>query len=396
MRSIVLTALLVFAAPAWAAQTDGGSYQMVLGDCRGCHGKNLAGGITLETPFGRLVTPNITPDKETGIGNYTGEDFRQAMKNGIAPSNKLLYPAMPYPSYARMSDADVAALWSYLKTIKPVKHRVEVNQLKFPFSLRFLMRGWNLFFFRPAPYADDPAKTAAWNRGAYLVGGPAHCGACHTPKNFFGADKDVALTGALLEGWFAPDLTANRDTGLGSWSKEEIVGYLQTGGNAHSIASGPMAEAVENSTSQMTSDDLNAIAFYLKDLPASAGHGANGGMDESLEAQVAAGRALYDINCAACHSRDGKGSKLFPPLSDNANIRQEQPDTIVRIVLAGSKAAATHFAPTGASMPSLGWKLSDEQVADILSYVRNNWGNRAPAVSPSSVGQIRSALHSAS
>jgi mono/diheme cytochrome c family protein len=375
MRSIVLTALLVFAAPAWAAQTDGGSYQMVLGDCRGCHGKNLAGGITLETPFGRLVTPNITPDKETGIGNYTGEDFRQAMKNGIAPSNKLLYPAMPYPSYARMSDADVAALWSYLKTIKPVKHRVEVNQLKFPFSLRFLMRGWNLFFFRPAPYADDPAKTAAWNRGAYLVGGPA---------------------GALLEGWFAPDLTANRDTGLGSWSKEEIVGYLQTGGNAHSIASGPMAEAVENSTSQMTSNDLNAIAFYLKDLPASAGHGANGGMDESLEAQVAAGRALYDINCAACHSRDGKGSKLFPPLSDNANIRQEQPDTIVRIVLAGSKAAATHFAPTGASMPSLGWKLSDEQVADILSSVRNNWGNRAPAVSPSSVGQIRSALHSAS
>jgi len=393
MRRIVLAALLAFATPAWPANIQAGKYQMVLGDCQGCHGKNLAGGITLTTPFGRLVTPNITPDKDTGIGNYTAEDFRQAMKSGIAPANRLLYPAMPYPYYARMSDGDVAALWGYIKTLKPVRNSVTVNQLKFPFNLRLLMRGWNLLFFRPAPFADNPAKSAAWNRGAYLVGGPAHCGACHTPKNLFGADKSNALTGALLQGWFDPDLTGDRDAGLGSWSQTDIVDYLQTGRNAHSIASGPMAEAVENSTSQMTEADVKAIAVYLKDLPASGG---NGGGAVGVEAQMVAGRTLYEVNCTACHGRDGKGNALFPPLAGNANVRQERPDTVARMVLAGGKGAATPKAPTGPAMPSLAWKLSDQQTADILTYVRNNWGNTAPAVSAETVGRIRSELRSGS
>jgi mono/diheme cytochrome c family protein len=389
----IAAATLAFAAPAFAADVEAGKYQVVLGDCRGCHGKDLSGGVSLMTPFGKLVTPNITPDKETGIGNYSAEDFRQAMKAGIAPINKLLYPAMPYPSYARMPDRDIAALWDYLKTVKPVKKAVQVNQLRFPFNLRFMMRGWNILFFSPAPYADTAGKSAAWNRGAYLVNGPGHCSACHTPKNMFGADKGAALTGAALQGWYAPDLTGDAQAGLGAWSAQDIVEYLGTGRNAHSIASGPMAEAVENSTTQMTASDLNAVAVYLKDLPPSRG---NGGGATGVEAQLRSGRSLYDINCAACHGRDGKGSVLFPALAGNANVRQVRADTVVRMVLAGSQAVATPKAPTGPSMPSLGWKLSDGQAADILTYVRNNWGNRAPAVSAETVGRIRTELHSGS
>ena len=392
MKILLAAAFAALSTSAFAAN-EADKYQTVLGDCEGCHGKNLAGGVALTTPFGKLVTPNITPDRDTGIGNYSAEDFRQAMRNGIAPGGKLLYPAMPYPSYARMSDADIAALWAYMRTVKPVKNSVNVNQLNFPFNLRFAMRGWNMLFFAPAPYANNPAKSVAWNRGAYLVSGAGHCGACHTPKNPFGADKGAALTGAALQGWFAPDLTSDQGAGLGSWSGADIVEYLQTGRNAHAQASGPMGEAVENSTSKMNDADLKAIAVYLKDLPASRG---NGGGATGIEAQMKSGAVLYDVSCAACHDRNGKGSLIFPPLAGNPAVRQVRADSIVRTVLAGGKGAATAKAPTGPAMPSFAWRLNDGQVADILTYVRNNWGNRAPAVSPETVGRIRSALHSGS
>jgi mono/diheme cytochrome c family protein len=375
--------------PALAADPEAGRYQSVLGDCEGCHGKNLAGGLVLETPFGRMVAPNITPDKETGIGNYTRQEFSLAMRRGVAPGGRRLYPAMPYPYYAHMNGRNIVALWDYLQTVKPVKNKVDVNQLRFPFNMRILMRGWNKLFFHPTP-AVQAGKGDEWNRGAYLVNGPGHCGACHAPKNMFGADKRV-LTGASLQGWFAPDLTSENNAGLGSWSAADIVEYLRTGRNAHSLASGPMAEAVENSTSRMHDADLNAIAVYLKDLPPSRG---NGGGSTGIEAQMKAGAVAYDISCAACHGRDGKGSVLFPPLAGNAAVRQVRAETVVRTVLAGGKAAATRGAPTGPSMPSLGWRLSDDQVANILTYVRNNWGNQAPAVSPETVGRIRSELHS--
>jgi len=383
----------MFAALATSAFADeAGKYQAVLGDCAGCHGKDLSGGVTLMTPFGKLVAPNITQDKDTGIGNYTADDFRAAMKEGRAPNGKRLYPAMPYPYYAKMSDGDVASLWSYLKTVKPVRKDVDVNQLHFPFNLRVMMAGWDMMFFDSKPQADDPAKNPVWNRGAYLVNGPAHCGACHSPKNAFGADKGP-MTGTVLQGWYGPDLTSDRDAGLGRWTTADIAAYLKTGRNAHSMASGPMAEAVENSTSQMNDADLNAIAIYLKDLPASRG---NGGPATGVEAQMRAGRDGYEINCAACHGRDGKGSSLFPPLAGNANVLQVRDNTIVRVVLAGTRGAATVGAPTAPAMPSLGWKLSNNQVADILTYVRNNWGNSAPAVSGETVERIRGELHSGS
>lgn len=384
---LLAASLATFAGSASAAPMGAGAYQSVLGDCEGCHGKNLAGGVVLMTPFGKLVTPNITPDKPTGIGNYTAEDFRRAMKEGVAPHGKRLYPAMPYPAYAKISDADIAALWTYLRTVKPVRQAVKVNQLRFPFNIRFMMRGWNMLFFQPAAFAPTPGKSAAWNRGAYIVTGPAHCGTCHTPKSFLGADRGMALSGASLQGWLAPDLTSERTTGLGSWSAGELVEYLKTGRNRYSIASGPMAEVVEHSTAKMTDTDVQAVAVYLKDLPASSG---NGGSAAGAEAQMKSGADIYRMNCAACHSLDGRGDNvLFPALAGNPLVRQTSPETLVRVVLAGSKGVATQAAPTGPGMPSFAWKLNDTQVADLLTYIRNNWGNTAPAVPVKEVARMR-------
>ncbi len=391
LAAALLVSTLAFAAPALAAN-EAGHYQAILGDCEGCHGRNLAGGVVLETPFGKLVAPNITPDKQTGIGGWSEEDFRRAMKTGVAKGGKRLYPAMPYVSYARMSDADVAALWAWLRTVRPVSNSVTVNRLRFPFNQRILMWGWNLLFFRPGPPPSDPAQSAVWNRGAYLVNGPGHCGTCHTPKNMFGADKGTALSGASLQGWWAPDLTGAK-TGLGAWSAADIVRYLAAGSNGRSVASGPMAEAVEHSTARMRDGDLQAIAVYLKSLPASVG---NGGAATGIEAQMRSGAVLYDLNCAACHGRDGKGSAIFPPLAGNAVVMQASAETPARAVLAGSKGAATAKAPTGQAMPGFAWKLGDAQVADLLTYVRNNWGNAAPAVPADAVAAVRASLRGGS
>lgn len=380
MRKLVFAALL-FATPALAATTDAGKYQAVLGDCAGCHGPDLGGGVALSTPFGTLVTPNITPDRDTGIGSWTADDFRKAMKTGVAPGGKLLYPAMPYPAYAHMSDADVDALFAYLRNVKPVKKAVEVNRLRFPFNIRLLMRGWNLLFFHPP-------SGAPVSRGQYLVEGPGHCGTCHSPKNLLGADKPPALSGNVLSGWYAPNLTGERVTGLASWSKADLVEYLKTGRNAHAMASGPMAEAVENSTALMTDADLNAIATYIKGLPPAGGNG--GGIDKA-DMQVQAGAAVYRLNCSACHGLDGKGSAIFPPLAGNSNVRQQSAETLARMVLAGSRGAVTRGAPTGQGMPSFGWKLDDAAVANVLTYIRNNWGNAAPAVEAGLVERVRTA-----
>jgi mono/diheme cytochrome c family protein len=387
MKHPVLVALLTAASalgllaplPARAANTDAGKYQAVLGDCAGCHGRDLSGGVTLETPFGTLVTPNITLDRATGIGGWTAAEFRTAMKTGVAPGGKRLYPAMPYPAYAHMRDADVGELWAWLRTVRPVRKAVDVNHLRFPFNLRFVMAGWNLLFFHP------PQAVAA-SRGRYLVDGAAHCGTCHSPKNIFGADKAPALSGGVLAGWYAPNLTGEPVTGLASWSKANLVEYLKTGRNAHGIASGPMAEAVENSMSRMTDSDLGAIAAYIKALPASGGNG--GGVGQG-NAQVAAGAGVYRLGCSACHGADGRGSAVFPPLAGNPNVRQPSAETLARVVLAGTHGAATKSAPTGQGMPSFAWKLDDAAIANVLTYIRNSWGNAAPPVDAGLVARMR-------
>jgi mono/diheme cytochrome c family protein len=399
MRRAALAALVLLCAAAPALADDpvaAGKYQAILGDCQGCHtapgGKPFAGGLVLETPFGKLAASNITMDRATGIGDWSQADFRRAMQQGIAPGGKRLYPAMPYPNYARMRDSDIAALWAYMKTVAPVRHAVKTNLLPFPYNIRLGMMVWNWINFRPRVFAPDPGRSAAWNRGAYLVRGAAHCGVCHTPKTMLGADKTgKRFAGASLQGWFAPDLTANRTVGIGDWTQDDIVAYLKTGWNAHAVASGPMAEAVENSTSRMTDADLTAIAVYLKALPASP-RAATPAIAAS-DVRMRAGAAVYEANCTACHGWDGKGEGLlFPPLARNPIVQQDSAETLIRVVLAGARAVQTQGAPTAPAMPSFAWRLDDRQVADMLTYIRNAWGNEAAPVSADSVAALRGRL----
>jgi len=401
MRGALAALLLVAASSVAQAQDQvaAGRYQAILGDCQGCHtapgGQPFAGGLVLETPFGNMTVPNVTQDRASGIGGWSEADFRRAVREGITPDGKRLYPAMPYPAYTRMSDADLASLWAYLKTVVPVHNAVEADHLRFPFNIRALMAGWDWLYFKPGRFAPAEGKSAAWNRGAYLVNGPGHCGACHTAKTFFGADGPAALTGASLQGWFAPEITGAKPRGVGGWSADDIVAYLKSGWNSHAVASGPMAEVVERSTSQMTDGDLEAVALYLKDQPAASEPvpTAVAGNDPA----VAAGKVLYQNNCTACHGANGKGEALmFPPLAGNPVLLQSSAENLIRVVLAGAQAVSTQAAPTGPSMPSFAWKLNDAQLADLLTYVRNDWGNQAPPVGADMVAKVRASLKSGS
>jgi mono/diheme cytochrome c family protein len=376
-----------------------GRYLAVLGDCVSCHtapgGKPFAGGAALETPFGALIGPNITPDVVTGVGAWSEEDFRRAMHEGISRGGARLYPAMPYPAYTKVTRDDVSAIWAYLRSLDPVRNEVQPNQLRFPFNVRRPATStWDLINFRPGAFQPNPAKSDAWNRGAYLVEGLGHCGTCHTPKNITGGDRgSEALQGALLQDWYAPDLTEDPHTGIGSWSIEEIVRYLKTGANSYDIASGPMAEAVSNSTSKMTDADLLAIATYLKDRAPRSGRAVIA--LAAANPRMVAGQAIYEDRCAACHSHSGAGvTNLFPRLASAPLVQSADPTSLIRVVLIGSRAVATSAAPTAPAMPAFGWNLNDTEVADVLTYVRNTWGNAASAVQPEDVTKLRERLSS--
>jgi mono/diheme cytochrome c family protein len=402
-RSLAVAALLIsFTCPALAQdpqsfeRVERGRNLAVLGDCIGCHtapgGAPFAGGIALETPFGKLAPPNITPDRETGIGNWSDEDFIGALHEGRGHNGIRLYPAMPYPAYTKMSEDDVRALRSYFKTVTPVHNAVVANQLPFPFNIRLVMAVWNWINFIPGRYQPDPARSDEWNRGAYIVQGPAHCGTCHTPKTLLGGDKTSApLAGGTLQGWFAPNITPDTHKGIGRWSKQELVQYLKTGANDWTLASGPMSEAVSHSTSQMSDADIAAIATYLKDSGAPAGAAKPAPVAASSNAMVA-GAAIYKDSCAACHKDNGMGETLlFPKLADSALVQSDDPTTLAHVVLTGSRAVATAGAPTGPAMPAFDWRLSDAQVAAVLTYIRNSWGNAATAVPASAVASQRAA-----
>jgi mono/diheme cytochrome c family protein len=377
-----------------------GRYLAVVGDCIGCHtapgGKPFAGGASLETPFGTLLGPNITPDVATGIGSWSEEDFWRTLHEGIGKNGVRLYPAMPYPAYTKVTREDASAIWAYLGTLEPVRNEIRVNQLEFPFNLRRPATStWDLINFRASVFQPNPAKSETWNRGAYLAEGLGHCGTCHTPKTITGADReDQALQGALLQDWYAPDVTPDLRTGIGSWPTEEIVRYLKTGANSFDIASGPMAEVVANSTSHMTDADLLAIATYLKDnaarnTPAVAALAAG-------DRRMVAGKAVYEDRCAPCHDSSGAGiATLFPRLANAPLVQATDPTTLIRVVLIGNRAGATAAAPTAPAMPSFGWNLSDQEIADVLTYVRNAWGNAAQPVQPADVGKLRDRLRKA-
>jgi mono/diheme cytochrome c family protein len=405
LARLALTAALamVSAAPALApalaqdqqaaGAVERGRYLAILGDCAACHtkpgGKPFAGGLVIETPFGNLAAANITPDRTAGIGAWSDDDFVRAMQTGVAPDGTHLYPAMPYPAFTHVTRDDLLALRAYLATVDPVSDAVETNRLPFPFNIRALMIGWNLLNFTAGEYQPDPAKPDLWNRGAYLVDGLGHCGTCHTPKNRLGGDKsDQPLAGAALQGWYAPSLNGDTRTGLGAWSADDIAAYLKTGWGGGQAASGPMGLVVADSTSQLTDADLQAIAVYLKDLAAPAGNAPAplAGTDPGMQR----GRDLYVTNCAACHTETGGGQAgIFPALAKSPVVQADNAATLIDVVLNGGHAVATDAAPTAPGMPAFGWKLSDDQIAAILTYIRNDWGNAASPVASGDVSAAR-------
>ncbi len=375
-------------------QIDRGRYLAVAGDCASCHtapdsGQPFAGGRPIETPFGVVVGANITPDPETGIGAWSDGAFVLALREGKGHDGKLLYPAMPYPYYAKLTESDALALRAYFNTIKPVQNPVVSNKLPFPFDVREGMAAWNKLYFRQGEFQPDPEKPAAWNRGAYLVEALGHCGACHTPKTTLGGDdRSRALQGDALQGWFAPNITDDDERGLGHWSVPDIVAYLKTGHNAASAAAGIMGEEVTLSSSQMTDADLTAIATYLKTLPGQAP--SPPAPLSATDPRMAAGEAIYADACSACHGMDGKGVPLlFPSLAASPNVRSSDPASLIRVLIEGARSVATAGEPTGPGMPSFAWKLSDDQAAAVLTYIRKSWGASASAVDPRQVEQAR-------
>jgi len=409
------------------ALVDKGAYVARAADCLACHtavdGPFYAGGRAFGTAFGTIYSANITSDPETGIGGWSEADFEQAVRHGVDAEGEHLYPAMPYTAYAKLSDADVHALWAYIKRIRPVNNRPPENDLAWPLGWRFLMTGWNLLFFDDDRFEPDPQRSPEWNRGRYLVEGPGHCGVCHTPRNLLMAEKTrEKLTGETFEGWYAPSLVAGKGFGISDLSVDELTTYLQTGLLHDNAVAGPMAEVVEQSLQKLRTDDLRAIAIYLKSLhfdsgktvpflpgltrgktvaqsgpaegtsvawsatpnrvadpvsvrdipPAPVEIGSEGGL-------LAPGERLYMDNCMACHL-DGQGAPgAFPALVGNGAVVADEPNDLLMVILHGAQTPQTDLHPTVFAMPNFDWRLSDEEVATLADYVRRTFGRKEGA-----------------
>jgi mono/diheme cytochrome c family protein len=364
----------------------------IAGDCASCHtadpAKPFAGGKRIDTPLGAIFSPNLTPDRETGLGAWSDEDFVRAFRHGLAPDGSRYYPAFPYPYFTKLTRQDLLAIRAYLAALPPSRSTHPSPQLRWPLNYRVVMRLWDYLFFQPGIFEPDQQKSAEWNRGGYLVRGVAHCGACHSPKNVFIADKrGSAFGGASVDGWFAPRLDNAARSGLKSWSVDDIAEYLASGRNGKSHADGPMAQVVINSTSKMSDADIRAIAVYLKDLPAGVPEPATAAPPP---AEMSAGKALYDHACISCHEADGSGApRIYPPLPGNANLQSAEPASTLRIILDGAQTVTTARAPNTGSMPGYAGQMSDQEIADVTNYIRNSWGNAAPLVSAAEVAKAR-------
>jgi len=391
---------LALAAPARTEGTsrtsiERGRYLVTAGNCASCHtdagGKPYAGGRAIVTPFGTIYSTNITPDAATGIGKWSSQDFYKALHQGIRRDGKHLYPAFPYLWFTKVSRADVQAIKAFLDSVVPVRQQNKPAELPWPLSVREILAGWNELYFHEGPFKADPKKSKQWNRGAYLVEGLGHCGACHTATNALGAPK----SGEKLKGsdfgqhWYAPSLTENLRDGLGGWSEADIVAFLKTGSNAKSAAAGPMADVVKNSTQHLSDTDLKAIAVYLKDIPADKTQ-ATAKRTEGGKRALSRGEVIYTKNCSACHRKNGAGyAKIFPSLKGSSAVQAKLPDTVIHIVLGGAKTAKTAGEPTALPMPAFDRKLDDQEVAELVNYIRNAWGNRASLTSADAVSKVR-------
>lgn len=416
MKAIVIATLALLGSfSAVAAQEDQqtlikqGEYLARAGDCVACHtakdGKPFAGGLPMETPIGMIYSTNITPDK-SGIGAYSFDDFDKAVRHGIAKNGDTLYPAMPYPSYARVTETDMQALYAYfMNGVKPVAQENKAVDIPWPLSMRWPLAMWR-WTFAPA-VADFTAVTGqdpVVSRGAYLVEGLGHCGACHTPraltmqeKALSAGDSSAFLSGsAPLEGWIAKNLRGDHKDGLGSWNEEQLVQFLKTGRSDRSAVFGGMSDVIVHSMQYMSEADLTAIARYLKSLPAVDA----ADMPHQYDPAVAdalwngddskRGAAVYIDNCAACHRTDGHGyTRVFPALAGNPVLLSDDPTSLIHIVLKGGTLPATHTAPSTFTMPAFDWRLSDQEVADVVNFIRTSWGNKGGDVKAADVKGLR-------
>lgn len=375
-------------------------------DCVACHSlpnqKPFAGGLEMGTPLGSIFATNITPDQETGIGNYSLADFDRAVRHGVAPDGRRLYPAMPYPSYVKLTDDDVRALYAFfMNGVEPAHQPNRPSGIEWPMNTRWPLALWNAVFVDSGAYEDKPSEDALWNRGAYLVQGAGHCGACHTPRGAAMNEKaldessPLFLSGALIDGWYAPSLRQDHNTGLGRWSEEDIYQFLKNGRNQHAVVFGSMTEAYNNSTQFMKDDDLRAISHYLKSQPGDPSHDGNPWAYKATlvslsSANPAPGTQTYASRCSFCHGPDGRGkSQWIPPLAGSASSLIDQNASQINVTLNGSNRVVTGGVPDAYRMPPFREQLADQQIADVLTYVRSSWGNHGGPVTAEDVKALR-------
>jgi mono/diheme cytochrome c family protein len=397
---LALGTVLLFTASWAAGQTpdavERGRYLANAGNCVSCHtqpgAKPFTGGVAFDTPFGTVFSTNLTQDRDTGLGAWSEADFRRAMHEGVGRDGSSLIPAFPYSSFTKVSDADIADLYAYLRTIPAVRFSPPDNSLLL--QMRWGVNLWKKMYFTEGRYVADGTKSADWNRGAYLVQGLGHCSACHTPRNFAMAERgDAAYAGGALNDriaqgrkgrWFAVNLTSAKH-GLGSWSVADIEKYFRTGMSARAGTFGPMNEVIANSLRQLTPADLHAMAVYVKELPALEDSGKRAPQD-----LIEAGANLYKERCQKCHGESGRGGFFSgPPLSGSAIVQGEDPISLINIVLYGPTLAKGVTYGSWESMSAYADVLTDAEIAAVSNYVRGSWGNEAPAVSAAEVRAAR-------
>ena len=379
-----------------------GEYLARAGDCIACHtvrgGKTFAGGLPMLTPFGTLYTPNITPDDQYGIGKWTSEDFYRSIHLGRSKDGSLLYPAMPFTAYTKVTRADSDAMFAYMRSVPPVNVASRPHELRFPFNQRNMLIGWRVLFFSEGEFKPDPTKSVEWNRGAYLIEGLGHCSMCHTSINAMGGPvSSAAFGGGLipLQNWYAPSLTSNKEAGLGDWDIKDINDLLKTGVSQRGAVFGPMAEVVHNSLQYLSDADINAMSTFLKSIP------QKGEAPETMQFETSAqfgsellqqGKKIYTENCAKCHAENGLGKPpAYPPLATNQSIQMPSAVNPIRMVLNGGYPPSTDGNPHPYGMPPFAQALSDTEVAAVVTYIRMSWGNHGTPVSPQQVSNLRSA-----
>jgi mono/diheme cytochrome c family protein len=383
-----------------ASLIERGEYLAKAADCMVCHtapgAKEYAGGLGFKLPFGTLYSTNITADKETGIGNYSDQDFLNAVQRGKRHDGAMLYPAMPYPSYTYMTDEDVLAVKAYLFSLPPVRAAAPENTLSFPFNQRWAMLFWAAVFNPDTRFTPDTSKSPEWNRGAYLVEALAHCGECHTPRNLgFALDNRKKFAGAVTAGWRAFNISSDKSTGIGGWKDEDLVAYLSAGhAPGHGAASGPMGEAVDHSLSQLTPEDIRAIAVYLRsvpatpspDLPATTAPPAPASHKEGVTAD-ARGKMMFEGACVSCHGWTGESTvSPMATLTGAWAVNDPAATNVAQIVISGTK----RHTPDGALlMPAFGNAYSDDEIAAVANYVTARFGSKGSKLTANDVAELR-------